>query len=78
MKTFRITYDNIRNNLTDCYMDIDALHEESAMQQFGRFMDKIYHCPGAIKFKKIEMKDPTAPGSFIGIKWIPENLFKKK
>lgn len=77
MKTFRITYDNVRDNLNDCHIDIDARYEESAMRKFAQYMRNVYRCPDAIKFKKIEVKDPTVPGSFIGIKWIPKNLFKK-
>ena len=60
MKTFRVTYDNIRNGLNDCYMDIDARYEETAMRKFAEHMSKVYHCPDAIKFKKIEeMVDKT-------------------
>lgn len=60
MKTFRVTYDNVRNNLNDCYMDIDARDEASAMRKFGLQMSSVYRCPDAIKFKKIEkMVDKT-------------------
>ena len=60
MKTFRVTYDNIRNGLNDCYMDIDARYEETAMRKFAEHMSKVYRCPAAIKFKKIEeMVDKT-------------------
>ena len=54
MKTFRVTYDNVRDNLTDCHMDVDARNEETAMRKFGLHMSKVYRCPDAIKFKKIE------------------------
>lgn len=60
MKTFRVTYDNVRNGLNDCYMDIDARYEETAMRKFAEHMSKVYRCPDAIKFKKIEeMVDKT-------------------
>lgn len=54
MKTFRITYDNVRDNLTDCHVDIDARYEDTAMRKFAEQMSRIYCCPAAIKFKKIE------------------------
>lgn len=60
MKTFRVTYDNVRDNLTDCHMDVDARYEETAMRKFAEHMSKVYCCPDAIKFKKIEeMVDKT-------------------